>query len=628
MGSRTPVSCYTAIHKTVEKYPNVLALVDQDRKWTYEQYFDEVRGSARALIELGLDPHKSVAILGNNSPEWFSCAVGAVFAGGIVTGVYTTNTPEAVAYQLKHSQAQIAVVDSQAQLEKVLQVRDRLPELKGIIQYGPSSGGNGKEVISWDDFKQLGKTADIKLQTRLENQAINQPAALCYTSGTTANPKGVLMSQDNLTWISYSCQETYNAKVGEETGISYLPPAHVVAQVIDIWLSPILGATLHIADKDALKGTLVKNLERIRPSRFIGVPRVYEKMQIELEKAFSQASGIKGGILQWSRKVATEHLDSLLQGGKGSPMKYNLADKLVLGKIHAKLGLDNCGRGVYSGAAPLSLDTLEFMKSIGMVVNEIYGMTENPTNNTNQFSKLSPDPTKIMVGSGGLSLLGCKTKICNPDPDTGVGEIASTGRNVFMGYLGDPKKTEETLDDDNWVLTGDLGSMDNGFVIIQGRMKDIIITSGGKNIAAYPIETRIKTELSQFVSNCVVVGDKQKHLSCLLTVRAVADPTTLEVTDQLDPVASAWCSSLGCSPLSVPDLADNKHKYQPVWDAVMEAINKVNRHSISRAAEVKKFTILPSEFTIAGGELGPTLKIKRHVVVKKYAPQIESMYDS
>jgi len=623
-GSREPISCYSAIKLSVEKYPLHLAWVDHDRTWTYEQYFDEVTNSARALIELGLEPNKSVAVLGNNSPEWFSCATGAVLAGGVVTGVYTTNTPEAVAYQLKHSQANIAVVDSDIQLQKVLQVRHKLPELKTIIHYGES--GTSNETVNWHDFKQLGKTQDTQLKTRLENQAINQPALVVYTSGTTANPKGVLLSQDNLTWLSYSCKEFYNAREGEEIGISYLPVAHVVGQVMDIWLSPIIAATTHFADKDALRGTLVKNLERIKPTRFVGVPRVYEKMQMELEKAFGQATGVKGSLLQWARDVSTEHFDSLLAGGRGSPVKYGLAEKLILGKIHAKLGLDNCVGGVYSGAAPLSMESIQFMKTIGLVVNEIYGMTENATNNANHFHKLMMDPEKIKLGTNGLCLTGTRTKISNPDPVTGLGEIASVGRNVFMGYLGEEEKTASTFDSENWILTGDLGTLENGYLSIQGREKDLIVTSGGKNVASYPIETLIKTELSQFVSNCVVVGDKQNYLACLLTVKAVIDPVTLEVTDELEASAKAWCLSQGCTPESVTDLVANKDKYQPVWAAVTEAINKVNIEAISRVAEVKKFTILPAEFTIGTGEVGPTLKIKRHVVQTKFAKDIEAMY--
>ena len=327
--------------------------------------------SAKALIELGLEKNKSVAILGSNSPEWFSCAVGAVLAGGVVTGVYTTNTPEAIAYQLQHSQTNVAVVDSDAQLQKVLQVKHKLPELRTIIHYGKSD--TSENVVNWDNFKQQGNTYDTQLKARLAGQAINQTALVVYTSGTTAKPKGVLLSQDNLTWLSYACKEFYNAREGEEVGISYLPVSHVVGQVIDLWMSPIIAGTIYFADKDALRGTLVNNLVRIKPTRFIGVPQVYEKMQIELEKAFAQATGLKSGVLNWARRVSTEHLDSLLAGGVGIPLRYSLADKFILKKIQGRLGLDNCVGGVYSGAAPLSMETIQFMKTIGLVVNEIYG---------------------------------------------------------------------------------------------------------------------------------------------------------------------------------------------------------------------------------------------------------------
>jgi len=626
IAAREPVSCYTTVKRSVEKFPNNLAWVDHDRKWTYEQYFEDVTSTAKGLIELGLEPHKTVAVLGNNSPEWFSCAVGAVFAGGVVTGVYTTNTPEAVAYQLRHSQTNIAVVDSDAQLQKVLQVRDKLPELKAIIQYGEEESYE-EGVTHWSDFKEMAsRLGDEELNERLENQAINQPAVICYTSGTTANPKGALLSQDNITWVSASAAQTYCLLEGKEEMISYLPVSHIVAQCCDIWMIPSIGGTIHFADKDALKGSLLNTLTTVRPTRFVAVPRVFEKMHQQLETTFSEATGAKAKLLQWATGVAKEHYDSILSGGQGAGFQYQMAEKLLLKKIHTKLGLDRCTNGLYSGAAPLSPDTMQFFRGIGLVLCEIYGMTENPNNNANYFDPNIGDVSRIMQGSVGQSAPGCQTRLHLQDPSDGIGEVASSGRNVFMGYLGEPGKTRETFDRGFWLLSGDMATVDNGFVTIKGRIKDVIITSGGKNIAPYPIEDRIKNELHDFVSNCVVVGDKQKHLACLLTVKAVPDPATLEATDQMEATAWEWCHSQGCKPESVSDLVNNRHKYEPVWDAVMEALNVVNKESSSKAAKVRKFVILPSEFSISGGELGPTLKIKRHVVESKYAKEIEHMY--
>jgi len=626
IGALPPVSCYTTVKQTVEKLPGNLAWVDHDRKWTYEQYYADVTNSAKALIELGLEQHRSVAVLGMNSPEWFSCAVGAVFAGGVVTGVYTTNTTDAVLYQLKHSQANIAVVDGKFQLEKVLAVRHKLPELRAIVQYGEEEVEE-EGVISWKEFQALGNSlGEEELRIRLEEQAINQPAVICYTSGTTANPKGVLLSQDNLTWTSRSAAATYELVEGGEVFISYLPVSHIVAQVADIWLAPTIGSTIHFADKDALKGSLLKTLTEVRPTRFVAVPRVFEKMHSQLEHQLEQTTGMKAKLVDWTRDVTTTHYDSILAGGKGGGLKYKLAEKLLLNKIHAKLGLDRCTHGLYSGAAPLSLETMHFMKSVGLVISEIYGMTENPNNNNNFFDPKQMSGERICQGSVGRSATGCYTKLHLQDPADGVGEVATNGRNVFMGYLGEPGKTRETFDRGFWLLTGDMATIDNGFVTIRGRIKDVIITSGGKNIAPYPIEDRIKAELSDFVSNCVVVGDKQKHLACLLTVKAVVDPQTLDSTDQMEAYAWEWCNSMGCQPTSVSDLVQNKEKYSPVWDAIMDTLNRVNKESSSKAAKVRKFVILPTEFSIAGGELGPTLKIKRHMVEKKYAKEIEQMY--
>merc|ERR1712032_1530417 len=409
-------------------------------------------------------------------------------------------------------------------------------------------------------------------------QAINQPCVICYTSGTTANPKGALLSQDNVTWTCASAVATYGLKEGEEEMISYLPVSHIVAQIADIWMIPSIGGTIHFADSDALKGSLLKTLTKVRPTRFVAVPRVFEK--------------------------------------------------LLLKKIWQKLGLDRCTGGLYSGAAPLSPDTMEFFKKIGLVVCEIYGMTENPNNNANVFNPAEGNATRVRLGSVGQSAPGCQTRLHLQDPVDGIGEVASNGRNVFMGYLGDAPKTRETFDRGFWLLSGDMATIEDGFVTIKGRIKDVIITSGGKNIAPYPIEDKIKAELSDFVSNCVVVGDKQKHLACLLTIRSVPDPLTMEATPQMDALAWEWCRSLGCKPDSIPDLVQNRQNYEAVWDGVMEALGAVNKGSSSKAAKVRKFVILPSEFSIGGGELGPTMKIKRHVVESKYKKEIDQMYST
>jgi len=627
LGAREPISCYSAIKRSVEKFPNHLAWVDHDRQWSYEEYFEDVTTSAKGLIELGLEPHRSVAILGNNSPEWFSSAVGAVFSGGIASGVYTTNTPDAVAYQLKHCKANIAVVDSREQLEKVLACKDRCPELKAIIQWG-SDVSYSSGAVPWEEFMRLGKSVDdSELKERLENQAINQPAVICYTSGTTANPKGALLSQDNLTWTSACTAECTDMIEGGEVMISYLPTSHIVAAVCDIFFMPSIGGTVHFADKDALKGSLLQYLTKVRPTRFVAVPRVFEKMHEQLDLKLTQATGPKAKLLSWARDVSTNHYDSILSGGPGAGIQYKVAEKL-LKKVHIGLGLDRCSNGLFSGAAPLSIETMHFFKSLGLIINELYGMTENPMNNSNYFDPKIGDPSRIRLGSVGQSAPGIQTRLHLQDPVDGIGEVASTGRNVFMGYLNDAPKTRDTFDRGFWLLSGDMATMEDGFVTIRGRIKDVIITSGGKNIAPYPIEDRIKTELSEFVSNCVVVGDKQKHLATLLTIKAVPDPVTLEMTDQMDAGAWEWCRNQGCTPSSVSDLVLNRDKYEPVWDAVMEALNTVNKASSSKASKVRKFVLLPQDFSIAGGELGPTLKVKRFQVEKKYAKEIQEMYST
>ena len=258
-------------------------------------------------------------------------------------------------------------------------------------------------------------------------------------------------------------------------------------------------------------------------------------------------------------------------------------------------------------------------------------MTENPANNGNTFSTASPDWQSIRLGSSGRSLPGCRTRIADPDPGTGHGEILSTGRNSFMGYLEDEEQTRRAvveLDGEMWVRTGDLGSIDqDGFVSIEGRIKDIIVTSGGKNIAPAPIEELLVQELGAVVSQAVVVGDRRPHLAVLLTLRPTTDPTTLEPRDRLEESAAAVVAKLlGAPPGPVTQLVADTPA--PLWAWLQSGLEAVNCRVQHRAAHLHRFCVLPADLTIAGGELGPTLKVKRHVVVEKYAKQIEQMYES
>ncbi|XP_023337942.1 long-chain-fatty-acid--CoA ligase ACSBG2 [Eurytemora carolleeae] len=628
LGSREPISCYSSILKTVETVPGATAIVDPTRSWTYEEYFKQILCVSRAFIELGLQPHRTVAIIGSNSPEWVFSAVGAVFAGGLYSGVYTTNTTTSVLYQLQHSKANIVVVEDEIQLKKILPHRDQLPDLRAIIMYGEIPEEDG--VLSWEEFLNIGNSvADLELRSRLEGQAINQPAILCYTSGTTAKPKGALLSQDNITWTVASAVETYKLKFGEESMLSYLPLSHIVSVVSDIWMLPSIAGTLHFVRRDRLRGYLLQSLIQARPTRFVSVPRVYEKVQSELEAAFGEARGGRAKLLSWARNVSTQHYDSILNGGKGLGLKYSLAHKLVLSKIHQKLGMERCLEGLYSGAAPLSTETSQFMKSLGLIVSEIYGMTENPNQTANQFLPLEQDVVEhYKLGSVGRSAVGCQTKLHLQDPRDGIGEVACSGRNVFMGYLRDATRTRETFDRGFWLLTGDMATIEDGFITIKGRIKDVIITSGGKNIAPYPLEKKIKGMLADLVSHCMVVGNKQTHLTCLITVKAVLDPATLEVTDQLEACAWEFCLKHGCKPSSVSDLAKNKEKYSGVYDAILSVLEQINKDSPSQAARIRKFTLLPVDFSVSGGELGPTMKMKRHAVEEKYKTEIKDMHAS
>lgn len=619
-------SLYTMLRETAERVPDRTALaVKRDGvwiKWSYEEYFQDVQSVAKAFLTLGLKKSYSVGILGFNAPEWHISNMAAVVAGGLAAGIYTTNSPEAVTYVLEHARANMIVLENEEQLEKVVPSWDNLENLKSIIQY--TGRPNIPGVLSWEELLELGRSADDNiLRESLEKQACNQPALLVYTSGTTGMPKGVMMSQDNLTWTVQVAQEIYQWSWDKEHAVSYLPLSHIAAQVVDIYLTAYGGATVWFADDKALQGSLIHTLKEVRPTRFFGVPRVYEKIQEKLLDIGKQNKGIKKAVADWAKRAAAEHHEEQMAGRQGNSLSYRLAKFLILKRVHAALGLDRAAQnetgGFYSSAAPLAPQTFKYFQSLDMPVMELLGSSEagGP-----QTASTVREGTRF--GSVGKSYPHFETKILNPDQN-GVGEIVTRGRNVFIGYLWEEGKTQDVIDEEGWMHSGDLGKMDeDGFIYVCGRMKEILITGGGENVAPVPIEDSIKEELSEILSQAMIVGDKRKHLAVILTLKTVLDKNN-QPTDQLHPDVVKWLDSLGCNALTPKEVIADEN--DNVKEALMKAMNKVNKKAISKAQKIHKFMIAPTDFSLAGGELTPTLKLKRFFITEKYAKEIERMFE-
>jgi len=455
-----------------------------------------------------------------------------------------------------------------------------------------------------------------------KSQAVNQACMLIQTSGTTGPPKGVMLSHDNLTWTTRICMEQYNWH--KERTLSYLPMSHVAGIFIDCYMSIYAGNEVHFSDKEVLKSTLVENLKRVRPTRIVGVPRVWEKIAEKMQEAGKANSGLKKAIGNWAKKVATRH-HTMVRKGKMKPeqfdFQYSLAKKLIFSRIHQALGLDQTQNNHYypttmSGAAPLNLETFLYFQSIDILLPELYGCSE-----TNGPSTTNGAGPKCRPGSTGQAYIGVNNKILDPD-ENGFGEVAVSSRNVFMGYHKDPIRTEESFQD-GWFKTGDLGRFDeDGFLWISGRSKELIITAGGENIAPVPIENNISSELSEIVSNVMVVGDKKKYLTCLITLKCKMDENGVP-TNCLEDGVTKWCKQFSSEPvITVEDFEKNSK----LSEYIQKGLEFANEKAQANPNKVQKFAILPKDFSVQGGELGPTLKLKRHWVLKQYEDVIEKMY--
>ncbi|CAK9830889.1 Long-chain-fatty-acid--CoA ligase ACSBG2 [Anthophora retusa] len=619
--SNLPVSVPGLLSRIAKSYPDHVAIVSRPdimgerKKYTYREYEQTVRTVAKAFIKLGLERYHSVGILGYNCPEWFFSDLGAIYAGGYATGIYTTNSPEACQYCAESSRANILVVEDEKQLEKILQIKHNLPHLKAIIQYEGTP--KEKDVLSWSDLMEIGeRESDDKLNEILTKIAANECCTLVYTSGTVGNPKAVMLSHDNLTNEGRMMLNTLKLVPTKNVLVSYLPLSHVAAQMIDIYSGITAAVTLYFADKDALKGSLINTLLVARPTLFLGVPRVWEKMYEKIQLVARSNGYIKTWISSWAKAQALHYHTNRINGVDVKSWGYLVAKWLIFSKVKAALGLDRCHM-CCTGAAPLSTDIKHYFLSLDIPIHEAYGMSESSGAHT------LATYDSFRLGSVGKHLPEYETMLHNRDK-FGEGEICMRGRQVFMGYLNEPEKTEEALDSDGWLHTGDLGKMDtDGFLYVTGRIKELIITAGGENIPPVHIEQQLLAELPA-LSYAVLIGDNRKYLTILVTLKTEMNSDTGEPKDNFNATTLKWLQSIGSTSQTVSDVLRTRDPL--VYEEIDKAIKRVNAKAISNAQKVQKFQILPHDFSVPTGELGPTLKIKRRTVHSMYKNLIEDMY--
>ncbi|KAJ8612261.1 hypothetical protein CTAYLR_002912 [Chrysophaeum taylorii] len=612
--------------------------------WTWREYVAQVRRAAASMTSLGLEPRTSCAILGFNSKEWLVADLAAIVAGGFATGIYATNGVESVRYIVEHSRAAIVVVEGAKQAAKVeAALAQETFNVKSLVSYGPDTKPFSSKLLVvkcmlWDEFM----AASPKTNGSRSGASPGECCTLIYTSGTTGTPKAVMVSHDNITWIvrSFACVAGFGHARHEKL-ISYLPLSHIAAQTLDVYANlacagrtvgdatfgcTVEVATVYFARPDALKGSLKLTLCAVRPTVFFGVPRVFEKFAEALQAVGARTTGLKKHVSTWAKSVALAKYRRLRADAPSQfPGIFGLLQETlaaaVLKKVHAAIGLDRC-HVVFTGAAPIAVATLEYFGSLGLTVNEAFGMSE------------VAGPAAVTVddyyvpGTCGVACPGIEIKLDHLQgrDKPGEGEICFRGRGVMLGYLRNDEKTRETIDDDGWLHSGDTGTFvfpvkeegKNPMLKITGRIKELLITAGGENVAPVPIEDAVKSLLPQ-ASTCVVVGDKLKFLSLLVTLKQRPN----EATGSFDDVLVG--PALDVDPLitTATQAADS-----PAWTALVQrAIDTYNDTvAVSAAQRIQKFAILPLDFSQATGELTPTLKLKRTAVVDKYAHTLKKIY--
>ena len=557
------------------------------KTYTWGEYHREVRQAARALIVLGATPGSGVCILGYNCPEWFFADIAAIYVGAVPAGIYTTSSPEQCQYIAAHCEASVVFVDDQAQLDKFIAIRGNLPALKAIVLMHGETAIPG--VYTWTRFLDAGlKTTEAEVDKRVAAQNADQVATLIYTSGTTGTPKAVMLSHDNLTWTAQAAVGLLQVQPND-LAVSYLPLSHIAEQITTLHGPMQFGGFVTFAESMEKLG---ETLRETRPHYFLGVPRVWEKIQERIMAAGAANPPMKKKIAAWARRIGlvAGYAD---QQHVAKPLLYPLANALVFKKVRAQLGLDRA-RICVTSAAPISRDTLEFFLSLGVPICEVYGMSECTGPAT------VSTPRSYRTGKAGQCLPGAELRIAQD------GEVCMRGRHVYKGYFKDAAATKDAIDDDGWLHSGDIGVIDaEGFLQITDRKKDLIITAGGENVAPALVEGFLKG--IPVVSQAVVIGDRQRYLSVLLTLNA-------ERVVQDAKAAGSTAHDV--------ESASRDHKFLE-W--LQRQIDHVNSR-LARVQAVKKFKILTKEFSVEGGELTPTMKVKRKVVTEKYKHEIEELY--
>jgi long-chain-fatty-acid--CoA ligase ACSBG len=723
LASRAPQTVAGVFRKTVARRGTASALRFRDASgdWqvlTWRQYFDNCALFAKALLRLGVRAHEAVAIMGSNCPQWFFANNGTILAGAIAAGVYTTSSADACADMAAHCEAKVVVVETREHLDRFLTNVEHLPALQALVIWENTPDMPLPEchvpIFDFAEFMRFGeKVSDVELEQRMDAQQPGHCCSLIYTSGTTGKPKAVMLSHDNWTWTSFVVLEAVEGVTEHERSVSFLPLAHVAAQLLDIHLPMFIGCEVNFAPRNVLSDAdgpdeeaairsstsgsgsdsgrsrsgsnaatnhpLIETLRQVRPTFFFAVPRVWEKIMDAMRVALDGDSGggLKRALAKWARVCGADQTRRAQFGGDGKKsLGFRVANHIVLRKVKRALGLDEC-RYCFSAAAPMTVECLAFFGALDIAIYELFGQSECSGPHSINL------PGKWKIGSIGNPLPATHTRIrphhkpaivpLNAIDSGADGEIEYAGRHIFMGYLHDEEATRTALVD-GWLRSGDVGHFDeDGFLAITGRLQELIITksrsSSGATTVISPvtIEEAIKRELPA-LSNVMVLSSSsvpalagkprkgkakqvkrmaREYLVCLCTLRvkhdsdgvpselldrdavaAISDYARLRRSSSVSSTTSSTRNSSISTAAPIALTAQDAQHSARVRRYIADGVARANARALTPAHRVHKFLLVARDFSVPGGELTPTLKLRRKVVTDMYEREIQALLAS
>ncbi|MFP5357858.1 MAG: AMP-dependent synthetase/ligase [Gammaproteobacteria bacterium] len=562
------------------------------RSYSWQDYLTRLLAVSEALQAQGLRAGDRIAILSDNRPEWLFADLGAQALGLLSAGIYTTNPAADVAYVLNHCRAAVVFVEDQEQADKVLESPEPLPHLRHIVVMDPAGMRDYRDprLVIWEPFlagglarAQARSAASVRAQ--LQALEAEQPACIIYTSGTTARPKGVLLTHRNMLGLSHINRSLFEASE-DDSLLSYLPLCHVAEKIFSQFIPLTSGAVVHFGES---LDTVRQDLAEVAPSVFLGVPRIWEKMHAGVEVAMRNSTPLKRGLYRWALRQGQARV-----AGTGSAPGFWLADRLVFRALRERLGLGRVRLAV-SGAAPVAPELLAWYHAIGVAIMEGYGLSES-----SGLSHINL-PGDFALGSVGRSVPGTECRIAED------GEVLLRGPHIFSGYLDNPEATREARDAEGWLHTGDLGRVDErGHLYIIGRKKEILITAGGKNLSPAKIENALKT--SPYIKEAASVADGRAYVTALI---------------QIEPdMVGDWATRRQINFTSFEDLT----RKPEVVRLIGAEVDRINQAMLARVEQVRAFRLLPKELHQDDGEVTATQKLKRHAVYEKFAALIDDMY--